>query len=224
MQPEKVINMSYNVIGDIAGNYKTLLALIDKMPKGKIVAVGDIVDRGPRSKQVVEYFMEQVKLGNAECLLGNHEHMMIDHYRQTHMYDSYIWHMNGGDTTSESFAHNIPQTVIEFLENRPINLELDLGGKKCYISHAFKPTGRSVDEEEEETFRTIWNRAHPFFNTESADIQICGHNSQYGLRYWNADKYKYGEKQAICIDTSRDAVLTGIHLPTLTIYQQEYID
>ena len=35
----------YNVIGDIAGNYLTLMELLKKMPKGKTIGVGDIVDR-----------------------------------------------------------------------------------------------------------------------------------------------------------------------------------
>ena len=214
----------YNVIGDIAGQYKTLKALIAKMPEGKVISVGDIIDRGPRSKEVVEYFMNTP---NTEVLMGNHEHMMIEFYKsrkdpqyQTE-YSSGIWQMNGGSATVVSFDHRVPsKEVFKFLETRPLELKLDIDGKSFYISHAFAPSGRSLEEEESELVRKIWNRNQPIFNSQSADVQICGHNSQFGLRYWNDGN----GKKAICIDTSRDKVLTGIHLPTLTLYQQEYID
>ena len=45
-----------NLIGDIQGNYHTLRALLKQMPDEEPVSVGDMVDRGPRSKEVLEFF------------------------------------------------------------------------------------------------------------------------------------------------------------------------
>jgi serine/threonine protein phosphatase 1 len=59
----------------------------------------------------------------------------------------------------------------------------------------------------------LWNREQPIDREWS--LQICGHNSQFGLRKW--DEY------AICLDDSRHKVLTGLHMPSGTICQQEYI-
>ena len=221
----------YNVIGDIAGNYKTFLALIEKMPKVKIISVGDIIDRGPSSDKVIEYFI--TNKDTTEVLMGNHEHMMIDFYRNvcnhSHKkeYGTRIWQNNGGGYTAQSFNNQTPsEEILSFLETRKISLEFDLDGKSFYISHAFNPPGRSIDEDYDErgrsdTFRHIWSRRDPFFNSESADVQICGHNSQWSLRYF---KSTYDEKIAISIDTSRESILTGIHLPTMEIFQQSYID
>lgn len=220
---------SYNVIGDIAGNYKTLMALIDKMPKGKIVAVGDLVDRGPRAPEVVSYFMNNQE--NAIALMGNHEHMMLDYCNSldlmntsTRSYDRGIWLMNGGNKTWNQYGQNVPKEVLKFLATRDLDLKLDIDGKTFYISHAFVPKvgDRSwdYDESDSETFKRLWNRKDPIFTPESADVQICGHNSQMGMKYFSGPN----GKQAICIDTSASEVLTGIHLPTMKIYQQEYID
>ena len=41
-----------NLIGDIQGNYHTLRALLKQMPDEEPVSVGDMIDRGPRSKAV----------------------------------------------------------------------------------------------------------------------------------------------------------------------------
>jgi serine/threonine protein phosphatase 1 len=43
------------VIGDVHGEYETLRTLIQKLPKNSdIVFVGDLVDRGAKSRQVIE--------------------------------------------------------------------------------------------------------------------------------------------------------------------------
>ena len=42
------------IIGDVHGEYTTLLALLEKIPKdSEIIFVGDLIDRGFRSREVV---------------------------------------------------------------------------------------------------------------------------------------------------------------------------
>lgn len=60
------------VIGDIAGQYEVLLELSREFPNREILSLGDMVDRGPDSKSVLNFFK------NHKAILGNHEHMMID--------------------------------------------------------------------------------------------------------------------------------------------------
>src|SRR5271165_2882948 len=94
----------YNIIGDIAGQYDTLLALLAKMPKDATpVSVGDMVDRGPKSKQVLEFFKN-----NGLAILGNHDHMMIDACKyDMKYYNNGAWFWNGGQRTVESFFPEI---------------------------------------------------------------------------------------------------------------------
>ena len=66
--------MTY-VIGDVHGEFDTLKALLNKFPDdSKLIFVGDLVDRGRKSKEVIDF----VKDNNFLCVLGNHEKMMID--------------------------------------------------------------------------------------------------------------------------------------------------
>lgn len=61
------------VIGDIHGCYDELLALLEQMnvqEHDRIISVGDIVDRGPKSPEVYRYFKNRE---NALVLMGNHE-------------------------------------------------------------------------------------------------------------------------------------------------------
>jgi len=61
------------IIGDIHGCWDELRALLDAVAPARddrIVALGDIVDRGPDSEKVLEFFRDTP---NALSLMGNHE-------------------------------------------------------------------------------------------------------------------------------------------------------
>jgi len=61
------------IIGDIHGCYAELQDLLAKAglsSSDEIIALGDVVDRGPDSPRVLEFFREQP---NARSLRGNHE-------------------------------------------------------------------------------------------------------------------------------------------------------
>jgi len=204
----------HNIIGDIAGNYETLLALLKKMPDGEVISVGDMIDRGPRSKEVVEWFMK-----NGKAILGNHEHMMLDFINKTHFYQEGIWFYNGGTATWRSFKMNIPDEVVSWMEKLPLYMEID----KTLVSHSF------VDYDLQSSLKILdlngldssilWNRHQPHRIPEY-DMQIAGHNSQFGLRDFSDD----GGVFAKCIDASCSGVLTGINLPSMQIFQQRVID
>ena len=213
-----------NIISDIAGRYKTLLALIEKMPDDEVISIGDMIDRGPRSKEVLEWFME-----NGKAILGNHEHFMLDHFDRLgldHKYYQYgVWMWNGGDATLDSFEQQRPSgELLGWIANLPLYMEID----GCLVSHAFLPKGVSLEKgcdlgtsamDDKCDDCIIWSREVPVRRSEYR-MQIAGHNSHMGLKRFSDEQGEY----AICIDTSRSQVLTGIHLPSMEIYQQEYID
>jgi serine/threonine protein phosphatase 1 len=65
--------MAFLVIGDIHGCWVELQALLDKAglrADDTILAVGDIVDRGPETPQVLDFFRNAP---SAQVLMGNHE-------------------------------------------------------------------------------------------------------------------------------------------------------
>ena len=65
------------VIGDIHGCYVELQALLEKAGLNagdSIIAVGDIVDRGPETPEVLDFFQQTP---NARTLMGNHERKHI---------------------------------------------------------------------------------------------------------------------------------------------------
>ena len=64
------------IIGDAHGCYRSLLALIEQLPRkfdSKICLVGDMIDRGPASADVVEL----VRVRGYDAMMGNHVRRFI---------------------------------------------------------------------------------------------------------------------------------------------------
>ena len=115
------------IIGDVHGCYKTLLALIDKLPKkeqSNICFVGDLVDKGNNSKDVVEF----VKTNNYSCVLGNHEMYMLETLPlilENMNNLNYNWILKyGGDKTLKSYTDlDLIKEHLGWLKTLPLFLE-----------------------------------------------------------------------------------------------------
>jgi hypothetical protein len=205
-----------NIIADISGNYAALLRLLAQMPDDETVSLGDMIDRGPDSRAVIEWFMR-----HGRAVLANHEHMMLDHCRGTGYYTPGTWEINGGDATLASFGGAIPDEVLAWVERLPLYLEI----AGCLVSHSFVHPGYTLEEvcdlgasSHDTRFDRciLWNRDPPK-RLRQYRMQLAGHNSQFGLREFSDRKGVF----ALCLDDSRHDRLTGLHLPSMEIYQVE---
>lgn len=216
------------VIADIAGQFDALMRLVEKCPKGaEIVLVGDLVDRGPQSFEVVEWAMKNPKV---TTLMGNHEHMMLDFYEPIFgggLYGSDIWKGNGGSATMASYSRHgfkrPPDSHIAWLKNLPTYKMSD--DKKCLVTHAALAPRFQVEDisvayeivDQDFDYSVLWNRGEP---VKREYFQVFGHNSHWGLMPFPED----GENAwAICIDQSRSQLLTGFHWPTGEIIEEPYV-
>jgi serine/threonine protein phosphatase 1 len=115
-------------IGDIHGSYTKLANLlrhcIDHCGDNyaRFVFLGDYVDRGKRSREVVTLLIEtQTKWpSQVVCLMGNHEDMLLGAASRE---DEAMWLYNGGDATLSSYgvgsAGEIPSEHLAWFENLP---------------------------------------------------------------------------------------------------------
>ncbi|MCU0614761.1 MAG: serine/threonine protein phosphatase [Desulfobacterales bacterium] len=92
-------------IGDIHGCFQNLKSLMDKIPFQQdcdtIVFLGDYIDRGPDSFNVVSYLIDlKSKCQNAVFLKGNHEDMLDGFISGT---NRQLFLVNGGEQTLRSY-------------------------------------------------------------------------------------------------------------------------
>lgn len=213
--------MKYFIVADIAGQYDALIRLVEKHKDREIILVGDLVDRGPKSREVVEWAM---KTPNVTTLMGNHEHMMIDYYFNLGFYQSGIWVRNGGKTTQQSYERfqiggTPPKEVLKWLSSLPLVKVLEGGAIVSHapIHHYSSPYDLELAKPWNEDFSLdlIWNRREP---VQQRLFQIFGHNSNWGLRVFSGAEGDW----AMCIDQSQSEILTGVTWPELEVFTEPY--
>jgi serine/threonine protein phosphatase 1 len=92
-------------VGDIHGCFSKLVDLMERIKihreKDILVFLGDYIDRGDQSREVVEYLVRLKKeRPNTVFLLGNHEQMLLE-YLNGEMVKPYL--INGGQKTLNSY-------------------------------------------------------------------------------------------------------------------------
>ncbi len=92
-------------IGDIHGRFDKLMALLDKIvidfESDTVVFLGDYIDRGPNSFEVVDYLVKlKKKYPQIIFLKGNHEDMLENYLSGK---DRMTYLINGGQQTLDSY-------------------------------------------------------------------------------------------------------------------------
>lgn len=91
----------FAAIGDIHGRADLLQRLLDRLdPALPVVCVGDYVDRGDHSAEVLRLLQAR---GDITCLMGNHERMLLD-FLNDPVANGQLWLSNGGLQTLLSFG------------------------------------------------------------------------------------------------------------------------
>jgi len=122
------------VIGDIHGCFYTLIELLKKIRKKyksvEIYCVGDMVDRGNFSFNVVDLMMKE----GIRVTPGNHDYMFNHFFRQPMSLFARSWSMNGSETTILSYEgyENQLETHLNYIESLPLFYNLE----GIFISHA----------------------------------------------------------------------------------------
>ncbi|HSH50329.1 MAG TPA: metallophosphoesterase family protein, partial [Bacteroidales bacterium] len=123
-------------IGDIHGCINTLEELVNNIVQKdnnpSFYSVGDLIDRGPDSKAVLDFFINLKNNYPVQIVRGNHEEMMLN----TLFQGSENWFFNGAEKTLQSFKNQsnnsetdlnkiIPKRYIYFIQSLPHFIELD---------------------------------------------------------------------------------------------------
>jgi serine/threonine protein phosphatase 1 len=159
-------------IGDIHGSLEKLESLLSVCEavrgsrSARFIFLGDFIDRGPRSKEVLDLL---IKGGGARdrdfvCLRGNHEEMLIraaDRHRSDR--DLMTWWGNGGEATLESYGvddpSDLPVEHLAWLRGLPITTGDDY---RLFVHAGIRP-GVSLTSQLDEDL--LWIR-EPFLSSE----------------------------------------------------------
>lgn len=147
-----------------------LLDEINLQSDDQLYFLGDLIDRGPQSAEVVTWVMQS---GHA-CLKGNHEQMCLEAFNASEA--SMLWQgwiINGGSRTLDSYGGNgIPNEHLRWMNHLP--LYLDLGD--AWLVHAGLDPHLSIEDQSALEFCWIREPFHsstqPYFAHKTI---ITGH-------------------------------------------------
>jgi serine/threonine protein phosphatase 1 len=162
------------IIGDVHGHYDGLMQLIEAIGPSqadRLYFLGDLIDRGPKSSQVVEF----VRSHGYPCLRGNHEQMMLESFPNGQIFPPALqaWMHSGGRTTMASYAD--PALVLEHLDwMQTLPMYLDLGD--LWLVHAGVHPDLPLNDQTAQQFCWIRDEFHsadrPYFEDK---LIITGH-------------------------------------------------
>jgi len=215
------------IIGDIHGCYDELRELIEKCGfndtginrLGTIITVGDLVAKGPKSIEVLEYCMSRPVL----AIRGNHEHCLLKIATTLHresISDSMLQNLDKHEKLALSFT----EAQLQWIQSLPISLYVS--NHDLYVVHAgFKPNVpietqspedcmhmRNVDDHGNAMEES--HEGQPWINTwkQGSSTVVFGHDSVRGLQlrddgmaYGLDSGCVYGEKlTALVIEPTYD--------------------
>lgn len=224
------------VIGDIHGCWLTLQALLKKLPHDNIILVGDLIDRGPRSREVVDWAVKN----KIRATMGNHEHMLLLAHLaraaqaikdqepfsndssfaeavESHERECFnLWWRNGGDACLKSYdphegkrwSECIPYEHIRYIAEMP---DYIIEGK-LLVSH----TGHALGADCIDT--ALWARGYRFPKDDY--YRVFGHSVVKGGAFIQ-DRFANIDTGSFIKPCGR---LTAIEYPSLQTWEQQNID
>ncbi len=209
------------VIGDVHGHYEGLMTLLEAIAPtsdDQVYFLGDLIDRGPHSSQVVDF----VKQNNYPCLLGNHEQMLLSILTSKSIPSPTMqaWLYSGGQATVASYDKaTIPDEHLDWFKALPTYL--DLGD--IWLTHAGVDPSKLVAEQTADQLCWIRDEFHsiekPYFPNKQI---IIGHTITFTLPGVTPGKLAQGQGW-LDIDTGayhpRSGWLTGLDVTNHVVYQ-----
>lgn len=214
------------VIGDIHGCYNTLKKLVEKIrnkyPDIQLYCVGDLVDRGNFSYEVIEF----IKSEKIKFTPGNHDYMFYYFVHQPFSGMGTAWLYNGYEPTMRSYNDKYEKINehLEIIKNAPLYYNLD----DCFISHAgisadlkkkfsenvlenIEKFDKVILDELETDEGILWTRNNLL---DIGKLQIVGHTRKNEVEYNKENNTAY-------IDTS---VYTLNKLSAVVVEKHQIID
>ncbi|WHS62282.1 metallophosphoesterase [Pseudomonas sp. G2-4] len=131
------------VVGDIHGHFKLLTKALDKLDFNtevdRIFSVGDLIDRGPDSIEVLNWLEKPW----FHAVRGNHEHMLIECISG---HGDISRHIRNGGAWLYELQPVAQRELLKVLQELPLIIEINLSNDQVIgIVHAEAPATKSND-------------------------------------------------------------------------------
>lgn len=205
-------------IGDVHGCLQELELLLKQLPLSKetlVIFLGDYIDRGPCSKEVVDLILKLKTQVPVIGLRGNHEKMFLDFLENKSTQDAAAFIFNGGGSTLASYSDDYGNYQIPELHQKFYRALLPYYETENYVFvHAGLPDVPLADLKNLKSYEDLYWIREEFFQSQFNWGKVIVHGHTPNKQVENTPK-------RINIDTScvYGGALTALQLPEKIIYQ-----
>ena len=203
--------MRYIAITDIHGELDKLNSLLSKINTKEddlFVFMGDYIDRGSKSKEVIDRVIEQSEKHRCVYLIGSHEYAYL-HAREKDDYYEYLFWNYGGPATVKSYGsfENIYKTHGEFFKQLKFYYLTD----KYLFVHAGINPAYSLEEQSETDL--VYIRHKFIYPKHNLPQKIIFGHTEFEKPYIDTDKigidlgcgkYKDAKLCALILDNGKE--------------------
>jgi serine/threonine protein phosphatase 1 len=198
-------------IGDIHGCDVALDALLDHArvtARDTVVVLGDLIDRGPGTKQVIDRLMEIAAHCRLIVVKGNHEEMLLDGIEDVDVRED--WLAFGGFATLHSYGLEVEEVPKEHLDFLRGSVDY-FATESAVLIHANLEPGVALEKQSAEWLRWVKLSKHEQ-PLPSGRRVVCGHTPQKTGLPWVGDGWvcidtlAYGGLFLTCLDLTNDLV------------------
>jgi serine/threonine protein phosphatase 1 len=209
--------MAIYAIGDIHGSLTALKTIFEQgliKENDKVVFLGDYIDKGTDSKEVLNWLIEKSKVYDFEFMLGNHEIMMMAAKSSPEKYVDWV-HNYGGIHTLYSYdmednlnwMNDIDKTHWNFIDSCKPYLEI---GAFIFVHAGLEQNKKLNEQKKHHLFHKKYEQPVIY---DSSKTVICGHTARV-----NGKIADFGH--TICIDTFAHG---GMWLTCLNVETGEFL-
>ncbi len=239
-------------IGDIHGEFDQLSILWSRLPQYEesdtIVFLGDYIDRGPKSREVIEFVQQLPEKTAAKVvtLMGNHERMLLDAYEKDDC-SLLLPPANGCLATFLSFTGEeeeknsreqlvrriqvkdwLQPDIYKWLSSLPLWYEDE---HAIYVHAGLEGEGKIwFHPTKSQDGSLLWMREDDFWTGYSGKKVVFGHTVTSHLpndhlnfleKFFDDKKDVWFRGDLIGIDTGcgKDGFLSAVELPDLKVYE-----
>ena len=152
--------MATYVVSDIHGFYYRLMDLLNKVKfdqeKDELYILGDICDRGPHNKEMLEWAYDQP--ASVHFLYGNHDDFLVTYMRKWESFIKYqtdgenidaykydfaynnLWIMHNGGIGTFDYLTSLPKSkredIVNWIASWPLYYDINVNGQRYVLVHA----------------------------------------------------------------------------------------
>ena len=235
--------MNLFVVSDIHGHLKQFEEMLTHWNReDTLVVLGDLIDRGTQSLQVIEKVIElnQTYGDNVVFLKGNHEDMLLN-FLNNPTEKQAQYYVNGGLETMQNFLAQLPDAIanesypvqaeavkthfkaqLEFLATAPTHRII---GNVLFTHAGFNSEFATLDDTTEREF--IWIRKHFLQANKTPYVNVFGHTPLTYIHesndVWVSDDGRYIAIDGGCYMSGQlNAVLLNDNGELLNIYKVQH--